>query len=227
MTDQENQINNHNSPAQRDPEQVQKPDVGSSPNQEKQNEDPPLQDKTASQQESDMLKEREKITKEQANKSRSEESGTPISIIFDCLYQSFNHESIRVFCQCYFKHLYKELREFDQFKTVIRQLIDHCEERRETDNLWLRIEKENINQYKIYYPQWKKAILDNQKSQRRFEDKRSSDSINQFINEPSSIKREKPPFSDSENQNHPLSGNNRVAINDWFYKELEKLYKNQ
>ncbi len=159
-------VNNQDSHEQQDPEQVQKPDVGSSPNQEKSNDDPSLQDKTAPKQENDMLKEREKLTKEYANKSRSKESGTPTSIIFDCLYQSFNHESIRVFCQCYFEHLYKELREFDQFKTVIRHLIAYCEEQSKIDNLWLHIEKENINQYKIYYPQWKKSILENQKSQR-------------------------------------------------------------
>ena len=114
--------------------------------------EPPLSQPT------DTAKDREELFKEQVIQTQSEASESPTSIVIECLFNSFNHETIRNFCQTYFPDLYKELRESDAFKKVIRLLISHCDEQRSTDKLWLCIQRENTNQHKHYYAQWEKAI---------------------------------------------------------------------
>ena len=196
MTDPENQTNKQVS-EQKGPAEVQGPDVTSLPKPEKteKNDSP-------HQQESDRLKKWKELI-----------ANNPKDIIHDCLSASFSsHSDISDFCFYYFEPLSKELRETDGYERIIRRLIQYCNEHGLMEDLWLHIKEKRINQYNIYYPKWKQVNM------------RTNDSIGQF-DKPGSITREKPLAPDGGSQPHPLSGNNRAAINDWFYNELESQEK--
>ncbi len=222
MTDQKSKIENENLADPADPNVTQKPEASASPSEEKPNETSAVQTEPLTQS-TDTATDREKLTKEQANKTRSKASKSPTSIAIECLFMSFNHETIRGFCHSYFPDLYKELRESDEFRKVIRLLVSYCDEQRITEELWLYIEKENLNQYKHYYLRWEKALSEQEKSKISSEDKRASSSMNEFIHEAHNIRRENPESVAvaGEGQVHPLSESDRMAINDWFYTELQ------
>lgn len=220
MTDQENQINKQDLPEQKGPAEVQGPDVGSSPNPEKLNGDPPLQAEIASQQESDMLKERKKLI-DQANNRHARRPASPSVITQRCLRESFtDYADIKGFCLGYFEDFYKEIKETDKFSDIIQSLIAYCDTRGEIDHLWSLIKEQRIKHYDKYYSKWKQMMDEYQSWQESRDNMQASDSIGQFIYKPGSVTREKPLAPDGENQAHPLSGNNRAVINDWFYNEL-------
>jgi hypothetical protein len=202
MIDQENQTNNQDLPKQQDPVKVQEPNVGSSPNPEKQKkDDPPYQ------QESDKLKEQKELIDRHARRPAN-----PSLIIKDCLRKSFKDDAdIKEFCSEYFEYFCKEIKETDRFSEIIQSLITYCDTHGEIEHLWSLIKEQRIEHYEKYYSKWKQMMVEYQSWQ---------ESREQFIYKPGFVTREKPLVPDGEDKAHPLSGNNRAAINGWFYNEL-------
>ena len=75
-------------------------------------------------------------------------------IIRECLEQSFDSESIRVFCQDYFDAVFRRLRSFDGLDQVITEIIKYSDQHNKFDYLWESIMVERPSRYKIYFPRW-------------------------------------------------------------------------
>jgi len=192
--------------------QVNESDIGSSSNSEKTKKNDHLKSEIPSQQKIDIRKEGKKLIKDIKSK-------TPKDIINDCLSESFaSADEIFDFCYYSFEDLHKEMRETDGFKKNIRRLIQYCKTHRQEEHLWLCIKDKMINQYNKYYPDWKKAVEEQQMQK---------DLENLFAYKDRAITPEKPLSPDGEGQTHPLSGNDHAAINEWFFNELELHDKSQ
>lgn len=79
-------------------------------------------------------------------------------IIRECLEQSFDSESIRVFCQNYFDAVFRRLRPFDGLDQVITEIIKYSGQHNKFDYLWQIVKIENSSMYEIYFPQWQNLI---------------------------------------------------------------------
>ena len=167
-------------------------------------------------------KEDESKSKEEELKRKEEEikrasnarlkQAEPNQIIRDCLFYSFdNYEDIYYnFYTLYFEDFAKELNILVGYGSSIWKLINHCNQHGRVEDLWVYIKNIRDKQYDKYYPKWEQAINENQENY---------NNKNSVYLKLGSVIREKP--MDADGQAHPLSGNDRLAINDWFFNKLD------
>lgn len=79
-------------------------------------------------------------------------------VIRDCLEQSFDSESIRVFCQDYFNTVFRRLRPFDGLDQVITEIIKYSDQHNKFDYLWESIKVERPYRYRIDFPRWQNVV---------------------------------------------------------------------
>jgi hypothetical protein len=167
----------------------------------------PKEDKPKHQQESDQQKKFKDIIDQHRSPS-------PDVIIGKCLNISFtDYDDIKNFCSYHFNSLYKELKESDRFSKAIELLIQHCNKHASMETLWECIKIERKPHYDIYFPKWQEAK------------NASRNPADQFVDTFESPIRQNPLAPDDAAKDHPLSGSDVAAVNDWFHNELDSQEK--
>lgn len=105
---------------------------------------------------SDELTKKQKIQNSQSDQFRNTIPYSPTKIIRQCLEESFDSESIRVFCQDYFGSVFKRLRVVDGLDQVVIEIIKYSEQHNKFDYLWEKIRIERYSTYERYFSLWQK-----------------------------------------------------------------------
>lgn len=196
---EENQVPNNELPAHEIPGMTYKPNNSQAIDHEKAKED-----MTRNQKEPDKKEILEFYDRQEKKKS-------PKRIIRDCLEESFNATNIRSFCLNHteLEKIPSHSREGDPFDSIIDRLIQYCYENGIDENLWDCIRQDRERQYSKYYPKWKKAKEATHKNHN-----------DQFFDPLEFRIQQKPITSNEVIRDHPLSGDDKAAINSWYHNGL-------